>query len=436
MSEIIWNNILATGYLLTWVVTLIWYQYKSKTIDGGTSVICTYILYAIFSLLTLNDIMFSDLYLPLKIFPYIYLYLLLIIALSPTIYIHLKPVNSIATPQSNILMLTSILIIVSSIFLIPDIVANFGTGFIKLLTETDAGKEAYMEQIKEAEDAGTGISNIPAIIYNAFSDINVFLCFYFMTLKKKNIWIISGLIFSMLISIMIPLMHGQRGGVIAALLTAIVGYSLFQRYISKKINRAIRILGVTCLLAIAIPIAAITISRFGNMGGGVVGFLNWYVGQSSLYFNNFALDAGGTRNGDRTLNLVKRVIDSDTPANYVERRDKYHNLNIDDDIFSTFVGDFVIDFGPITTFIIFVVFNAVILVLIRPRDGTMKLHQVLLLYFTLCICMQGGMTLFSFADSGNLRILVLFLLYAYLRYHELLEVKFPLKRINHEQENN
>ena len=326
MSEIIWNNILATGYLLTWVVTLIWYQYKSKTIDGGTSVICTYILYAIFSLLTLNDIMFSDLYLPLKIFPYIYLYLLLIIALSPTIYIHLKPVNSIATPQSNILMLTSILIIVSSIFLIPDIVANFGTGFIKLLTETDAGKEAYMEQIKEAEDAGTGISNIPAIIYNAFSDINVFLCFYFMTLKKKNIWIISGLIFSMLISIMIPLMHGQRGGVIAALLTAIVGYSLFQRYISKKINRAIRILGVTCLLAIAIPIAAITISRFGNMGGGVVGFLNWYVGQSSLYFNNFALDAGGTRNGDRTLNLVKRVIDSDTPANYVERRDKYHNL--------------------------------------------------------------------------------------------------------------
>ena len=185
MSEIIWNNILATGYLLTWVVTLIWYQYKSKTIDGGTSVICTYILYAIFSLLTLNDIMFSDLYLPLKIFPYIYLYLLLIIALSPTIYIHLKPVNSIATPQSNILMLTSILIIVSSIFLIPDIVANFGTGFIKLLTETDAGKEAYMEQIKEAEDAGTGISNIPAIIYNAFSDINVFLCFYFDTQEEK-----------------------------------------------------------------------------------------------------------------------------------------------------------------------------------------------------------------------------------------------------------
>ena len=72
MSEVIWNNILATGYLLIWIMTLVWYQYKSRTFDGGTAVMSTYILYAIFSLLTLNDIMFSDFYLPLKIFPYIY----------------------------------------------------------------------------------------------------------------------------------------------------------------------------------------------------------------------------------------------------------------------------------------------------------------------------------------------------------------------------
>ena len=222
-------------------------------------------------------------------------------------------------------------------------------------------------------------------------------------------------------------MHGQRGGVIAAVLTAIVGYAMFQQFISKRINHAIRVFGISCIIAIAVPIAAITVSRFGNMGGGIAGFLNWYVGQGSLYFNNFALDAGGTRNGDRTLNLVKRVIDPATPKNYTERRDKYHNLNIDDDIFSTFVGDIVIDYGPVATVFIFIFFNALIIYLIRPRDGTLKLHQVLLLYFTLCICMQGGMTLFSFSDGGNLRILTLVLLYAYLRYHEVLLERFPLK---------
>lgn len=88
---------------------------------------------------------------------------------------------------------------------------------------------------------------------------------------------------------------------------------MFQQFFSKRLNRTIRILGVSCIAAIAIPIAAITVSRFGNMGGGIAGFLNWYVGQGSLYFNNFALDAGGTRNGDRTLNLAKRLIDPDTP---------------------------------------------------------------------------------------------------------------------------
>ena len=221
-------------------------------------------------------------------------------------------------------------------------------------------------------------------------------------------------------------MHGQRGGVIAAISTAIVGYMLFRRYIAKKINRAIQIAGLSAILLTSLPIAAITVSRFGNMGGGIAGFLNWYVGQGSLYFNNFALDAGGTRNGDRTLNLAKRVIDPDTPVNYTERRDLYHNLSIDDDIFSTFVGDFVIDFGPISAVLIFIVFNGVIIYLIRPRDGTIKLHQLLLAYFTMCICMQGGMTLFSYADSGNLRIVCILLLYVYLRYHEVLLRVYPL----------
>ena len=425
MSEVTWNNILATGYLLTWIMTLIWYQYKSRTIDGGTAVMSTYVLYAIFSLLTLNDIMFEDFYLPLQLFPYIYLYVMLMTALSPTIYTHLNPVDTIEHPQTRILGITSILIIVSSVLLIPDIIANFGTGFVKLFTETDAGKDAYMEQIEEAEDAGSGISNIPAIIYNAFSDITILLCFYYMTFKKKNYWLIGGLLFAIMIGILMPMMHGQRGGVIAAVLTTVVGYAMFQQFFSKRLNRTIRILGVSCIAAIAIPIAAITVSRFGNMGGGIAGFLNWYVGQGSLYFNNFALDAGGTRNGDRTLNLAKRLIDPDTPKNYTERRDKYHDLNIDDDIFSTFVGDIVIDFGPITTVFIFVIFNGLIIYLIRPRDGTLRLHQALLLYFTLCICMQGGMTLFSFSDSGNLRIVILFLLYGYLKYHEVLLEKFP-----------
>ena len=140
------------------------------------------------------------------------------------------------------------------------------------------------------------------------------------------------------------------------------------------------------------------------------------------------MDAGGIRYGDRTLNLFKRLIDPSTPKNFIERRDKYHNLEIDDYYFTTFVGDFCLDFGPIVTVFIFVIFNLWVISQIRPRDGTLKLHQLLLIYFAMCICMQGGMTLFAFSDTGNLKMIILILLYVYLRYHEQLLLKFPLLR--------
>ena len=426
MSQTVWDNILATSYLLCWVVTLVWYQWKSRVLDGGTAIIGTYILYGIFSLLTLNDPLFSSAFYPLTAFPYVYLFGMLLLALSPVIFIHTHQVKGIENPHTRILAIISIIIIGCSILLIPKIIDNFSSGIVKLFIDSDAGKDAYAELSEGAEDVGSGISNIPAILYNMFADVAVFIFFYFLTQKEKKRWLIISLFFAMAIGILLPIMQGSRSNVILALLTIIVGYMMFRQYIEKKLNRLIQIVGISFVIVISLPVVAITVSRFDNLVGSIGGFFNWYVGQGSLYFNNFALDAGGTRNGDRTFNLVKRIIDSDTPKNYVERREKYHNLNVDDDIFTTFVGDFVIDFGPYLAVVIFLVFNLYVIYQIRPRDGTLRLHQVFLLFFVECICMQGGMYLFAYSDAGNLRILVAIALYAYLRYHEKLLEKFPL----------
>ena len=71
------------------------------------------------------------------------------------------------------------MIIICGLLIIPDIISNFDTGFVKLFTDADAGKDAYMESAKGAEDTGSGISNISSIIFNAFSDIAIFLAMYF-----------------------------------------------------------------------------------------------------------------------------------------------------------------------------------------------------------------------------------------------------------------
>ena len=96
-------------------------------LDGGTAIIVAYILYTVFSLLAVNDPLFSYLFKPLSVFPYIFLFVMLLLALSPVIFIHTHPVKGIENPHTRILTIISIMIVGCSILLIPKIIDNFGS---------------------------------------------------------------------------------------------------------------------------------------------------------------------------------------------------------------------------------------------------------------------------------------------------------------------
>lgn len=427
------NYILSFLLIFLWVTTLIWYQHKNKNFDAGSFIIVMYIIYAVFSFMTINDdsIPLLTNYEPLTLFPYLYLYTMMMIALTPAIYQHFNPTNSIEYPLSNILRITATIIIIATILILPDIISDFQNGLISIFTDVEAGRKAYMEQIDNASKAGGEIRNLPAIIFNSLSDIATFLLFYFMTMERKNYKLIYGLLFANIVNLIMPIMRGQRSGVALAFLTIICGYFLFKQYLSKKLNKFIKKIGIVFIVIITLPMAAITISRFGSEKAGVATFINWYIGQGNIYFNNHALADNGLRYGDRTLNLFKRLVYSETSMNYVERREIYSKLKINDEVFSTFVGDFTIDFGPFFAVIIFIVFNFFVIYSFqrnKTNNNKIKLHQLLLLYFTVCISAQGGMYLFSYSDTANLKIIVLGLLYYYLKYHEVLLKKFPLKK--------
>lgn len=423
------DNVLAAGYMLAWIVTFVWYHRRWRNVDAGSMVIGSYVAYAAFSIVTLNDEFFNSQYEHLALFPFIYLYVMLMIALSPAVFHHFHPSAEIEHPHSKMLYVPCVILILSVVLQLPSAMSGGGGGIVSIVTDASAGKEAYLEQIAEKKDAGEAIKNLPSVVFNLLFDCCTFLFFYFCTRKGENRLFMLALFAALFMGMVIPVLNGQRGSVIKAAFAIIVGYSLFRRYLSERFNNWAKIAGITMAIVVAIPITAITMSRFSERKGsdGVSGFVYWYIGQANLYFNNSALDPGGIRYGDRTLNLFKRMVWSDTPKNYDERRDKYANLKIDDYFFVTFVGDFTIDFGPIAAAVIFVLFNLWVISEIRPRDGTIKLHQLLLLYFTLCICMQGGMVLFPYADTANLIIVIFALLYAWLRYHEVLLKRFPLE---------
>ena len=155
------NNILAFSYLFVWVATLIWYHHRVRVLDGGSAIITMYIVYAVFSILSLNDPIFSNSFNPLKVFPYIYLYIMMMIALKPAITFHNNMPDRIENPNTRTLRYLSVVIVVCAVCLVPEIVQNFATGFVKLFTDVSAGQDAYVEQLETAKDSGSAITNIP-----------------------------------------------------------------------------------------------------------------------------------------------------------------------------------------------------------------------------------------------------------------------------------
>ena len=422
------DNVLLALYTLLWVISFIVYHYRNRHIDGGSAVMASYIAYCFFSFITLNDeffgslneLLFDSTYEQLRLFPFIYLYVMLMLALSPAIKLHYSPVIKIKDPHSKALLIPCFVTILCIIVQLPSILSNFNSNFVSLLTDIDAGNEAYLDAFENAESVGIAIRNLPAVLFNMLYDCTVFIFFFLLTRKDKNVIFLVVLFLAIVIGMIIPVMDGQRGSVIKSGFTIVAGYMLFRKFISKRIDRIIQIAGIILTVIVAIPIIAITVSRFSDRKDSpdTSGYVYWYIGQANIYFNNYALDAGGTRHGDRTFNFGKRLLFSDTPRNYTERREKYSDLRIDDFCFTTFVGDFAIDFGPWGAFIIFVVFNGWALLQIRPRYGIIELHQLLLVYFALCVSLQGGMTLFMYSDTGNLGVGVMILLYIWLRNHE------------------
>ena len=191
-----------------------------------------------------------------------------------------------------------------------------------------------------------------------------------------------------------------------------VAFVALKPMLSERLKKWVRSILVILAIAIAIPFIALSISRFGQKEGGLSGGLIYYIGEAPYYFNNYAYDADGGRQGDRTCNVFKKMIGQPAPNGILDVREAYPALEIDDSIFSSFVGDFVIDFGLILTALLFIIFS-ILFTRLTPTNGpnTIPFHRLILVYFAMSVCMQGGMYLFNYSFEGNLQIIAILIFY-------------------------
>lgn len=413
MEQLI-SNINIIVYIIALVLTIYFYQKSKGFFDSGSVLLFSYLLYSIMSLLLYNYPFFVFTFQPIRLFPFIYLYLMLMLTAMPILKYDQNKIREIQKPSVSLFNTVAIVFIIVSLVQLPSIIINFNVNIVKLLTISSAGQDLYDEAMTNSLSTGDGnIANLASIISNSYGYFGILLFFYYLTVENRNKLIAIGLFISTIIGIFTTITLGQRGPVVEILLSMIITYFALKKFMTPKVNKIVKIIGISLIGSISIPLIALTNSRFEDSLDGSLSSVYYYTGQENLYFNNYGLDNGGIRYGDRTFPLFKRMLGFENiPNNFWERRDKYPQLEINDEVFIGFIGDFTLDFGPVVATLIIILFILFVLRKTRIWNEEILFHQLILIHFVMSVCMVGGMKLYPFSDTGgNLQLIFYFLMY-------------------------
>ena len=243
----------------------------------------------------------------------------------------------------------------------------------------------------------------------------IFLLFYYFSSQRKEKYVFIA-IFSMavIVSVLLDLSNGVRGPilgtafqVVCALLVFLDSYSAL---VKKRVKRIMIVLSGFMIIAFSI----ITVGRFSSEQNAVENAMTYYAksyaSQSFLNFNQYGLDNGGLRYGDKTYPIIRKIMGLNYSKSYMERRNHYWQLHMDDSVFYTFIGDFTLDYGPFGAAAILLIICLFYYVILKRR-GPISLGQLVIVYLIFIKC-ANGFTLYPFAELGGNRALIFMLLAA------------------------
>lgn len=400
-----------------WLITLVIYLKKRKFYDSGAFIISSFLLYSIASLLLyLDKSVRGSIYTSKEItlLPLVYLFLMILLTTWPVLKYNQKKINSISSVGTFTIDWVSYIFIASVLIQIPEIIIHTKSGITQIMATSAGGLDIYNEIMDNSKTISKGITSIPTIFINLFSEIAILIGFYNIAKKRKK----KLTIFIFIALFILPFYHisrAQRGPAVSILLTIFASYFLFNTFYSEKFKKNALIF-TTCIIAIlTIPFIALTSSRFDRGNSTAVSSVVSYIGQENLNFDIYAFDNNGLRHGDRVIPLFKQMAGCENvPENFWERRLKYPFLKINDEVFIGYVGDFLLDFGPLISTIIFIIFTTYFLKKSKPKNGIATLRNYLVLQFLIVLSIQGGMKLFPFADKAGLKIIAFILTYIFI----------------------
>ena len=421
------SNIYLIIYALAWVWLFFYHKKKVSSFGAGSFLILLYVFFSLTSIVLFNRQEYvigkSQGWEEVYLLPLVYLFLALWYTSTPILNYDKAKVNAIVPPNNILLYIIAIAIVVPSIWSMMTRWEYIVDGLAMILLNVDSAADLYADKVDIYDNLSNDLqtANIVVLLlhylYTLFHDFNVLFFFYFLIVKKSKIIVFLlgvGTFFEILFSIS----TGNRTDIFLPVLTIITTYLALSKFFSKDIKRIVLILSTVVGAVIVIFFTIITVSRFNDLSSGTQGSVVFYAGQATLNFDVYGFDNGGIRNGDRTMMLFKGWFDEKTPSNHEDLRTKYPTLKIDDGLFSTYIGDIMLDFGPLVSTMIFLMFTLIMNKILRPqKGGYLYFDQIIPLYFIICVCSRGCMHLFDFSlKGGNWRIVGFMLIYMIFRF--------------------
>lgn len=383
---------------LLYIVTFVIYQKRIKAFQLGSFVLLFYSLISIGSIFLYNiDSVWT--FEEITVFPLIYLYIVLMISFYPVLNFSNKKVYDIKMPDGMAMNIISIIVIIVYLcFFFQTILSNFS---LSSLFDPATLVENY-ETKSDNIGYDDGKINIFGLLKNFFNSI-LWILFMYNWIQRKKVLVI-GVFVAIIISVFTSLAWGARGPLMFIILQIPFVYLVFSRLMTQKMRKQYIFTVTGFVIFIFAGGAALTIGRFDNAANfTIVDIILYYASSNFIKFDNFILDVGGCRYGDRVFPLIRLLLGLDTAGDYKTRRLLYPNLKIDDSQFTFFVGEFVIDFGPVLAFLIISFFAVFFLKKLSSKKYDLGTVLLLSLVYNIIVV---GFTLFPYSElGGNISIL-------------------------------
>ncbi len=397
------DNVYLILYAMLWFFTVYAYRKRIKQITLALSLLLLYACMAPVCIYLYNS-EYAYLYYEkeLTFVGFFYLYIMIMLALMPILGTKEEKLTGIWIPNSTIITPCCVVVSILCIYGFISCLPKLQEGLIIMLSGSDEIVGLYEDAKSDRMDMKSFSGSISFL--NVLSNVSDFiipiLFFLYLLLDKKNKLVIVLLFLGLLKVPILGIANASRFQLISQVFVVFLLFFFFQPYMKQSIVKATKRIFVIVVSFIFVLFLSVSIVRavVDNKSDTVYGLARYYA-QGPIVFDNFCLDANGTREGHFTFPLVINALGGESMSEN-DLRLKYSHMKVDNSKFTTFVGDYVLDYGPIMAFMMFVLYSLYMSKRLKNK-GSLIFSQLIILY----LCMRFCCGFYQYqlgSTSGNL----------------------------------